>query len=156
MIDEISLKILNILQEKARIPNVDVARQVGLAPSAVLERIRKLEKQGIIDGYEVRLNPRQFSKNLVAFVNVKIEQPGDEITVGENLSLISEVQEVHYVAGDDSFLIKARVADTEELGMLIRDKITTIKSVHSTRTAIVLSTYKETAKIPIDTLAIGK
>ena len=55
MIDEISLNILNILLEKARIPNVEVARQVGMAPSAVLERIRKLEKQGIIDGYEVQI-----------------------------------------------------------------------------------------------------
>ena len=60
MIDEINLNILKILQEKARIPNVDVARQVGLAPSAVLERIRKLEKLKIIDGYEVRLNPKFF------------------------------------------------------------------------------------------------
>ena len=73
MIDQISLKILKILQEKARIPNVEVARQVGLAPSAVLERIRKLENQGIIDGYEVRLNPQRFAKSLVAFVNVKLK-----------------------------------------------------------------------------------
>ena len=58
MIDEISLKIIKILQNKARIPNVEVAREVGMAPSAVLERIRKMEKQGFIDGYEVRLNPR--------------------------------------------------------------------------------------------------
>ena len=60
MIDDISLEILKILQEKARIPNVEVARQVGMAPSAVLERIRKLEKQRIIEGYEVRLNPKIF------------------------------------------------------------------------------------------------
>ena len=64
MIDEISLKIIKILQNKARIPNVEVARQVGMAPSAVLERIRKLEKQGFIDGYEVRLNPRRFRMSL--------------------------------------------------------------------------------------------
>ena len=72
MIDAVSLKILKILQEKARIPNVEVARQVGMAPSAVLERIRKLERQGFIDGYEVRLNPKRFAKSLVAFVRVKI------------------------------------------------------------------------------------
>ena len=98
MIDEISLKILKILQEKARIPNVEVARQVGLAPSAVLERIRKLEKQGFIDGYEVRLSPKRFAKSMVAFVNVKLKKLGDEIRVGQKLSLIPEVQEVHYVA----------------------------------------------------------
>ncbi len=150
MIDAVSLKILKILQEKARIPNVEVARQVGMAPSAVLERIRKLEKQGFIDGYEVRLNPKRFAKSLVAFVRVKIKKLGDEKKIGEKLSRIAEVQEVHYVAGEDAFLVKVRAADTEDLGGLIRDKIAAIASVRSTQTAIVLSTYKETARIPIE------
>jgi Lrp/AsnC family leucine-responsive transcriptional regulator len=150
MIDAVSLKILKILQEKARIPNVEVARQVGMAPSAVLERIRKLEKQGFIDGYEVRLNPKRFAKSLVAFVKVKIKKLSDEKKAGEKLSRIPEVQEVHYVAGEDAFLVKVRVADTEDLGRLTRDKIAAIASVRSTQTAIVLSTYKETARIPIE------
>ena len=150
MIDAISLKILKILQEKARIPNVEVARQVGMAPSAVLERIRKLEKQGFIDGYEVRLNPKRFAKSLVAFVRVNIKKPGDEKKIGAKLARIAAVQEVHYVAGEDVFLIKVRAADTEDLGRLTRDKIGAIASVRSTQTAIVLSTYKETARIPIE------
>ena len=150
MIDAVSLKILKILQKKARIPNVEVARQVGMAPSAVLERIRKLEKQGFIDGYEVRLNPKRFAKSLVAFVRVKIKKSGDEKKIGEKLSRIAEVQEVHYVAGEDAFLVKVRAADTEDLSRLTRDKIGAIASVRSTQTAIVLSTYKETARIPIE------
>ena len=150
MIDEVSLKILKILQEKARIPNVEVARQVGMAPSAVLERIRKLEKQGFIDGYEVRLNPKRFAKSLVAFVRVKIQKLGDEKKIGEKLTAIAEVQEVHYVAGEDAFLVKVRAADTEDLGRITRDKIAAIPTVRSTQTAIVLTTYKETARIPID------
>jgi Lrp/AsnC family leucine-responsive transcriptional regulator len=150
MIDAVSLKILKILQKKARIPNVEVARQVGMAPSAVLERIRKLEKQGFIDGYEVRLNPKRFAKSLVAFVKVKINKLSDEKKVGEKLSRIPQIQEVHYVAGEDAFLVKVRVADTEDLGRLTRDKIAAIASVQSTQTAIALSTYKETARIPID------
>ena len=150
MIDAVSLKILKILQEKARIPNVEVARQVGMAPSAVLERIRKLEKQGFIDGYEVRLNPKRFAKSLVAFVRIQINKLGDEKKVGEQLSRIEQIQEVHYVAGEDSFLVKIRAADTEELGRLTRDKIASIATVQSTRTAIALSTYKETARIPIE------
>jgi Lrp/AsnC family leucine-responsive transcriptional regulator len=150
MIDGISLKILKILQKKARIPNVEVARQVGLAPSAVLERIRKLEKQGFIDGYEVRLNPKRFAKSLVAFVTVKLKKLGEEIKVGEILSRIAEVQEVHYVAGQDAFLVKIRAADTAALSRLTRDKIASIAAVQSTQTAIAMSTYKETARIPID------
>ncbi len=150
MIDAISLKILKILQEKARIPNVEVARQVGMAPSAVLERIRKLEKQGFIDGYEVRLNPKRFAKSLVAFVTVKLKKLDEQIKVGETLSGIPEFQEVHYVAGEDAFLVKIRAADPEALSRLIRDKIASIGAVQSTRTAIALSTYKETARIPIE------
>lgn len=150
MIDDVSLKILKILQEKARIPNVEVARQVGMAPSAVLERIRKLESQGFIDGYEVRLNPKRFARSLVAFVKVKIKKPGDEKKAGQALSKIPEVQEVHYVAGDDAFLVKVRAADPEDLGRLTRDTIAAVAAVQSTRTAIVLSTYKETARIPIE------
>ena len=153
MIDEISLKILKILQEKARIPNVEVARQVGLAPSAVLERIRKLEKQGFIDGYEVRLNPKRFSRSLVAFVIVATQKVTDEKQVGKKLSEMPGVQEVHYIAGEDAFLVKVRVSDNEELGRFIRDKISSIKAVKSTRTSIVLSTYKETARIPIDIIS---
>jgi Lrp/AsnC family leucine-responsive transcriptional regulator len=150
MIDDVSLKILKILQKKARIPNVEVARQVGMAPSAVLERIRKLENQGFIDGYEVRLNPARFGRSLVAFMKIKIKKAGDEKKAGRALADIPEVQEVHYVAGDDVFLVKVRVADLEDLGRLARDKIAVVATVQSIQTAIVLSTYKETARIPIE------
>ncbi len=150
MIDAVSLKILKILQQKARIPNVEVARQVGMAPSAVLERIRKLEKQGFIDGYEVRLNPKRFAKSLVAFVSVKLKKLDAEIKVGQTLARLPEVQEVHYVAGEDAFLVKIRAADTDALSRLIRDKIAAIAGVQSTQTAIAMSTYKETARIPIE------
>jgi Lrp/AsnC family transcriptional regulator, leucine-responsive regulatory protein len=149
-IDEISLKILKILQERARIPNVDVARQVGLAPSAVLERIRKLENQGFINGYEVRLNPKRFSRSLVAFVIIGIQKLAEEKRIGRQLAGIPGVQEVHYITGEDSFLVKFRVADNRELGRFIRDEIGSIKGIQTTRTSVVLSTYKETAKIPID------
>ena len=153
MIDEISLKILKILQEKARIPNVEVARQMEMAPSAVLERIRKMERQGIIDGYEVRLNPDRFNRRQVAFIQVQVS--AGAICAGEAFAAIPEVQEVHYVAGDDSYLLKLRVADTEELGVILRDKINLVDGVTATRTATVLHTYKETATLPLsDTVNI--
>jgi len=155
--DDISLKILAILQKKARIPNVEVARQVGMAPSAVLERIRKLEKQGIIDGYEVRLNPRRFDRGLMAFVQVSVRSGPHVMQVGETLGAIPDIQEVHYVAGDDGYVIKVRVAGTAELDRLIREKVQPIQGVRSTRTQVVLSSVKESSRIPIDqTLSTGK
>jgi Lrp/AsnC family leucine-responsive transcriptional regulator len=150
MIDDISLEILKILQEKARIPNVEVARQVGMAPSAILERIRKLEKQRIIEGYEVRLNPKVFNKGLIAFITVKTDENADEIQVGKKLARRPQVQEVHYAAGEDAFLVKLRGSDTEEIGRLIRETIKSIDGVRLTKTAIVMSTYKETAQFTID------
>ena len=150
MIDDINLNILKILQDKARIPNVDVARRIGLAPSAVLERIRKLEKQKIIEGYEVRLNPKFFNRCLIAFITVKMDEQADETEVGAKMARRPKVQEVHYVAGEDAFLVKLRGADTEEIGRLIRETIKSINGVQLTKTSIVMSTYKETAQFPID------
>ena len=148
MLDAISLEILKILQEKARIPNVEVSRQVGLAPSAVLERIRKLEKKGIIDGYEVRLNPKRFNCSQVAFIHVTTTALESK-SVGEELARIPEVQEVHFVSGSDCYLVKVRTSDTVELGKLLQEKIVTIQGVVSTRTETVLSTIKETNRISI-------
>ncbi len=149
MIDDISLEILRILQEKARIPNVEVSRQVGLAPSAVLERIRKMEKQGVIDGYEVRLNPERFASSQIAFVQVLVREQPATSSIGDQLAAIPQVQEVHYIAGEDCYLIKIRAADTVELGKLLRSQVAGIEGVIATKTAPVLATYKETARIPI-------
>jgi len=150
MLDKKSLKILRILQEKARIPNTEVSREVGLAPSAVLERIRKMENQGIIDGYEVRLNPQRFSRNQIAFITVQYVSIEDQDgAIGKHLACIDEAQEVHYITGDAAYLVKIRVADIEELNSVVRNKILTIKGVSTTTTIPVMATYKETAKILI-------
>jgi Lrp/AsnC family transcriptional regulator, leucine-responsive regulatory protein len=155
MIDDISLQILKILQEKARIPNVEVARQVGMAPSAVLERIRKLEKNGYIDGYEVRLNPKRLKRDLIAFITVTCRRPNDAAATGHYLSGLTAVQEVHHVAGGDGLLVKVRVQGTEELGRLIRGELAADEGIASTQTTVVMSTYKETALIPLDDIDLN-
>ncbi len=148
MFDEIDLQILNILQDKARIPNAEVARQVGMAPSAVLERIRKLEERGIIEGYEVRLNPRAFGQSLAAFVLVRADRSGNGSLAGD-LAAITGVQEVHQIAGEDGYLVKIRVADTEALGRILRDEFMAVRGVESTRTQVVLATTRETRRIDL-------
>jgi Lrp/AsnC family leucine-responsive transcriptional regulator len=150
MIDDISLKILKILQKKARIPNAEVARQVGMAPSAVLERIRKLEKMGLVLGYEVRLNPERFGKSQVAFINVRTGGQETAHDLVDRLAAIAQVQEIHYVAGQDSYLLKVRATDTRALGRLVRERIATLEGVSATDTTVVMNTFKETARIPID------
>lgn len=148
MIDNKSLEILRILQEKARIPNVEVSRQVGLAPSAVLERVKKMEKSGVIDGYEVTLNPKLFHRSLIAYIYITT-QPEKEESVGEALAQIPDLQEVHFISGNDCYLTKIRCKDSTVLGSILKKKIKTIDGVISTRSEIVLSTNKETNRFPI-------
>lgn len=150
MIDEIDAQILNMLQSDARVSNAEIARQVGLAPSAVLERIRKLEDRGTIKGYEARLDPRQVGLGLTVFVAVRTSECGGG--VDEALCEIPEVLEVHDVAGEDCCLIKVRTTDTEALGRLLREKIKLIPKVVDTRTTVVLQTFKETNSLPLDHL----
>ncbi len=147
--DKLNFKILKILQQKARIPNIEVSRLINLAPSAVLERIRKMETQGIIDGYEVRLNPQRFNCSQIAFIQVLISSRSDITSIGAALSRIEKVQEVHFIAGNDCYLVKVRTADTAELERLLRTDILTIEGIQATKTFPVLATAKETAQIPI-------
>lgn len=149
MIDETDLQILHILQEKARIPNAEVARQVGMAPSAVLERIRKLEERGIIEGYEVRLNPNHFAQGLAAFIFIEVD-PTANGTLGKRLATLAGVQEVHQVAGPDGYLVKLRAANPRILGQILRDQVQILPGIRGTRTQIVLDTVKETRRISLD------
>ena len=145
--DKTDLQILKILQKKARIPNVEVARTIGMAPSAVLERIKKLEAKGVIQGYEVRLNPDMFDCAMIAYIRIRTVLPGQARETGALLSRIEQVQEVHYLAGEDCIMVKMRVRNNTELETVLTEKITGLDSVRETRTSIVLSTYKESAKI---------
>jgi Lrp/AsnC family transcriptional regulator, leucine-responsive regulatory protein len=147
MNDEIDEKILTILQQDARASNAEIARQLGMAPSAIFERIRKLEARGVIEGYETRLNPRALEAGLLAFVFVRDEAAYGTLATGAALAAIPEVQEVHNVAGEDCYLVKVRVADTDALARLLREGFGSIPSIRSTRTTIVLDTLKETAQV---------
>jgi Lrp/AsnC family transcriptional regulator, leucine-responsive regulatory protein len=151
MIDAIDKNILDILQQNGRESNAEIARRVGLAPSAVLERIRKLEEREVIQGYEARLDPRQVGLGLTVFVAVRTSECGSG--VDEALTEIPEVLEVHDVAGEDCCLIKVRTTDTEALGRLLREKIKLIPKVIDTRTTVVLQTFKETNALPLDHIA---
>lgn len=144
MIDDTDKKILTILQTNARTSNADIARAVGKAPSAVLERVRRLERRGIILGYEARINPKAVGKALTAFTFVRTEEAVGSTDAGRLLGDIPEVLEVHHTAGEDCYLVKVRVEDTEALGALLK-RFGAIPQARDTRTTIVLTTVKETS-----------
>jgi Lrp/AsnC family leucine-responsive transcriptional regulator len=149
IIDDIDLQILNKLQENARETQVEIARAVGLAPSAVLERIRKLEGRRVIQGYAAQLDAAALGQGMLAFVAVRSAEAPSDDSVARQLGELPEVLEVHHVAGDDCYLVKVRTRSSEHLGALLRTQIGKIPGVRSTRTTIVLETMKETSRLTI-------
>jgi Lrp/AsnC family transcriptional regulator, leucine-responsive regulatory protein len=149
MIDGKDTEITNILQKNARVSNAEIARQVGLAPSAVFERVRKLEEKGILKGYHAEVDPKAIDRGQLAFIFIRSNDRPGALSTGARLAEVPEILELHHVAGEDCFLAKVRVADAEAIGRLLRDRLSEIETITSTRTTIVLDTVKETAVMPI-------
>jgi Lrp/AsnC family transcriptional regulator, leucine-responsive regulatory protein len=149
MIDKVDRKILTIVQDNGRTSNAEIARQVGMAPSAVLERMRKLERKGIIKGFEAVLRPKDVGFTLTAFTFVRAEESVGATETGKELGRVPGVLEVHYTAGQDSYLVKVRARDTEHLQHILQE-FGAIPGVRDTRTTVVLTTLKETRNLPLD------
>lgn len=151
-LDLIDREILGLMQHNARISNADIARELGMAPSAVLERVKKLEQKNVILQYTARINPAAVQQNLLAYVFIKsADGLGCNSSTAE-LAKIPEIQEVHHVAGDDCYLVKIRTSDSASLMELMRNKLSKIPNILSTKTTIVLETVKEQQQLVIPPL----
>lgn len=149
ILDKTDLHILRLMQENARISNADLARELGMAPSGILERVKKLEQKNVIQQYTTRINPAALQQKMLAFIFMKAaDGPGSDVTSSE-LAKIPEVQEVHHIAGDDCYLIKVRTYDSASLMNLMRTNFSKIPNILSTRTTIVLETKKEQQQLVI-------
>lgn len=149
IIDDKDITILNLLQEDARTSNAEIARALGVAPSGTHERVKRLEAEGVIEGYETRVAPKALNLNLLAFIFVKTAGGVANWRTGQALSQIPEIQEVHCIAGEDCYLAKVRVASPEALQALLREKFGAIESITHTNSCIALSTLKETTRLPL-------
>jgi Lrp/AsnC family leucine-responsive transcriptional regulator len=152
--DDIDREIVRMLRENARTSNAEIARQVGLAPSAIFQRIRKLEDSGLIQGYTVRTDGRLLGYGLMAFVMLRTNDSARDVDTAAELGAIPEVQEVHRVVGEDCFFVKLRVRDTDDLGRILEERVQRIPSIGSTRTTIVVKTTKESIHVPLEDTAM--
>lgn len=147
--DSIDRRIAKILQGNARVANAEIARRVGLAPSAIHERVRKLKESGVIREWTAHIAPEVLDLGLLAFLSVKTNETAGDVSAAEEIAAFPEVLEVHHVAGEDCYLVKVRTKNTEALANMLREKIGAIPSVTSTRTTIAMETIKETTQLPI-------
>lgn len=148
MLDNLDLKILNILQEQGRIKRNAIAEQVGLSLPSLSERMKKLEEHKIIDSYYTKLNKKAFGFDIMAFITAVMDSSKNYEKFAAHVNETPEILECHSVLGDGSHILKAVVKDTSSLEKLL-STIQSWPGVTRTVTSFVLSTIKETTKINI-------
>jgi Lrp/AsnC family transcriptional regulator, leucine-responsive regulatory protein len=139
--DPVTQKLLSLLRKDARAKYAELGEAINLSAPAVYERVRKLEKCGVIARYTIDVAPQALDLNLCAFVQIRLEHASSE-AAAELLAKRSEVEECHSVAGEDCLLAKVRTKDAPSLNQLLLE-IKSLPGVQRTLTTIVLATHFE-------------
>lgn len=137
-IDGIDKKILRALMEDARIPILEIARNIDISGAAIHQRIRKLEKSGLISGSKFVIDPKVLGYKTVAFIGVYLDKAIQNPEAIKELKKVPEVLECHYTTGSWNVLIKLLCKDNEHLMHLLNNDIQTISGVSRTETFISL------------------
>lgn len=151
-LDRIDRKILDVLQKDGRISVTDLAAQVGLSPTPCTERIRRMEREGVISGYHVRVDPHALGFTLLVFVQIKLSEKSGSIfeTVKKELQCIPEVLECHLVSGDFDYLVKARIRKMDEYRQLLGDLLKKLPAPAESRSYVVMEEIKESLCLPLE------
>ena len=121
VLDKIDLHILSVLQDDARIVMKDLAEQVGLSLTPCIERVKRMERDGVIAGYHARVNPQAMGLQILVFVEITLHQKSEKAFDRFRRAMlgIPEVMECHLVSGDFDYLIKARIPEMSEYRRLL-------------------------------------
>jgi Lrp/AsnC family leucine-responsive transcriptional regulator len=153
-ISEKDLEILRILQENCRLRAKEISKKVDTPISTVFAKTKRMESEGIIQGYKAVLDPKKLGRGATAFVLVSFEQQiagqqtgPSQRDVAKEIAKLKEVQEIHIISGDWDMLAKVKAKDVDTIGKLVLDKMRLIKGVKRTLTCMVFDTEKETTDL---------
>lgn len=150
-LDRTDYRILSELQRDARISNAELARRINLSPTPCLERVRRLEAEGYILGYQARLDPEMLGLGLLVFVEITLQRTSREAfrEFRRAVTSLDEVMECHLVSGNFDYLLKARVADMPAYRTLLGERLLSLPGVSSSRSYMVMERLKETEALPL-------
>ena len=150
-LDSIDRRILRELQADGRVSYTDLAPKVGLTTSPCLERVRRLERAGVIKGYTAVIEPRALGTGLLVFVELSLTYTSPEIFADfkRAIARLPEILECHLVSGDFDYLIKARIPDMNAYRALLGELLRHLPGVRNSKTLVVMEEVKETTRIPI-------
>ncbi|MFG6448209.1 Lrp/AsnC family transcriptional regulator [Roseateles sp. BYS180W] len=144
-LDRLDLAILSELQRDARLSLQDLSQRVGLTSSPCWNRIKRLEQQGVIEGYTVRVNAAKVGLADTVIVHLTLDSHSDEalFEFGRALEAIPEVLEAYLVSGDYDYLVRIAVADTRDYERLLREKLYKIPGIRHSKSSFVLRQLKQ-------------
>ena len=156
-IHPVDRQILAVLQERGRIPNVQLAAEVGLSPSAVLERVRKLEERCVIERYVALVDHRRVGLGTIAFVAVSLNlHRKDSIDNFKRfIADCDEILECYHIAGSEDYLLKVYSRDIDDYEHFLIEKLTNVKGMDRVRTMFVLSTLKRETAVPLGAVELA-
>jgi Lrp/AsnC family leucine-responsive transcriptional regulator len=148
-VDALDRKILSELMQNGRVTLSELSEKLGLSSPSLSDRIRKLEKKGIIRGFTVLVDPEKTGYSLLAFLEVTLEKPLHRKPFLDLVADMEEVLECHHMAGDYDYLLKVRCRNTAHLEEIVSDRLKSLDGIARTRTSIALSTVKESFSSPL-------
>jgi len=151
-LDAIDRQILRLLQENGRTTNAALADAVGLTPTPMLQRIKKLEQSGVIHRYTAIVDAAALGRRAMAYVHVKLSEHrlSTHHRFVEAVAAFPEVLECHHIAGDEDFILKVVVGDIDEYERFLLHRLTRIQGIDRVKTTFVLSTSKAETAIPVE------
>jgi Lrp/AsnC family leucine-responsive transcriptional regulator len=151
-LDRTDRQILDILQRDGRIAITDLAARVNLSATPCSERVKRLERDGVITGYHARVDPAALEKPLLVFLNIKLSAKSGDVfeRVREELLLVPEIMECHLVSGDFDYLVKARLSEMGAYRKLLGDILKRLPAAAESRSYMVMEEIKETLYISVD------
>ena len=149
LLDSIDKQLLVLLQKDCKQTNKELSNKLNLSVTAIYERIKKLEKEGIINKYVALLKNEKIEKAFVAFCHIKLIQHSQEYVVKfeREVANLSEVLECYHISGDYDYLLKVIVKDMEAFREFMVNKLTNINHIGSTHSMFVISEVKHTTAI---------
>ncbi len=149
-LDKIDRNIVRILQKQGRITYAELARQVGLSTTPCLERVKKLEKEGVIRGYSALIDPDYLKASLVVFIHIRLARQPQDIfeQFKEAAKKLPSVQECHLVSGNFDYLLKARVQDMPAYRKFYGETLLTLPGVVECTSYVVMEEIKDTMEVP--------
>jgi len=150
-IDRIDKNILFELQKDGRLSNVELSKRVGLSPTPCLERVKRLEKEQYITGYQANLNSAKLDLALLIFVEITLTKTSPDVfdDFAAAVHELDVIQECHLVSGDFDFLLKTRVKDMLAYRQLLGDTLLRLPAVSESRTYVVMDEIKSSNMLPI-------